>query len=278
VDNLVTVFCKPWPDLSIDRLLTLTDSLGFDGVELPVRDGYPINPNNVATELAKASRAFQARGKTIHSIAGHPDEKTIQACAEAGVSLIRICIPIDMKVGYRATEKKVRSWFDSLVPSLERTGVAIGVQNHCDYMVGSAIGLMHLIESYDPKLIGAVLDPAHCAVDGEPEDMAIDIVWSHLRMVNLKAASHQRTNGPDEEEARWRVLWTTAQHSGFSWRTVVGELKRRGYSGPICLPAEYSDPLGAEQLMGDPVKKLVEKDLRYYKSLMAEKSVAGGVQ
>lgn len=270
MNNKLTIFTKPWPDMSPEALADLTVSLGLNGIELTVRKGYAINPDNIAKKLPQAAKVFRDRGLIIGSIATDADEKSIAACGEAGVPIIRICVGIDMKIGYAATEKNVRNNFDALLPSLRKCNVAIGVQNHCDFMIGSAIGLMHLIEGYDPKQICAVLDPAHCAVDGEPEDMALDIVWTHLGMVNFKSASHRRINGPDEDEAKWEILWTTSQHSGYSWRTMVNALRERGYTGTICLPAEYSHPSIPGQLMGNDVIAPVKKDIAYIKKLLVE--------
>lgn len=273
--NKITVFTKPW-DMPIAKLADLIKDIGVDGIELPVRKGYSVNPDNIAQELPRAAKIFRDRGLMIGSVAGDMDEKTIAACGDAGVPIIRICVGIDMKIGYYATEKKVCASFDALLPSLRKHHVAIGVQNHCDFMIGSAIGLMHLIEQYDPKEVCAVLDPAHCAVDGEPEAMALDIVWSHLGMMNFKSASHWRVNGPDEEEAKWKILWTTAQHSGYSWRTMVNALRARDYKGTICLPAEYSHPSQPGQLMGDDAIAPTKKDIAYMKKLLAENDGGAG--
>ena len=44
-----TLFTKPWRT-PIPELASMVADLGFDGVELPVRPGYPVNPDNMATE------------------------------------------------------------------------------------------------------------------------------------------------------------------------------------------------------------------------------------
>ena len=268
VSNIAfTVFSKPWTQ-PLPELAALVKSLGLDGVELPVRPGYQVEPANVTKGLKEAVKIFADHGLKIGSVAGSTDELTIAACGEAGVPIIRICVGIDMKIGYLATEKKVRQEFDALLPALQKHRVAIGVQNHCDFCVGSAIGVMHLIEKYDPKQVCAVLDMAHCAVDGEPEEMALDIVWSHLGLVNFKSAFHRRVNGPEAAEAKYEVYWTTARHSGYSWSNMVKLLQQRGYRGDICLPAEYHNPAGG-QLMGSDVLRPLQEDLAYIKSLFA---------
>lgn len=268
--NRLTVFTKPWPEMSPGELGRFVKTLGFDGVELPVRPGYQVTPENVARGLPEVARALRDEGVAIGSVAGPTDERTIAACAEAGCRIIRVCVGIDRKIGYLATEAKVRKEYDALVPALKRHGVSIGVQNHCDFCVGSAVGIMHLIEKYDPAVVSAVLDPGHCAVDGEPPEMAIDIVWSHLSLVNLKSGSHLRRNGPDAVEAAWEIYWSTARHAGYSWRAAVEELRRRGYARDICLPAEYTNEQKGGQLMGQAVIAPLKYDMAYVRYLMSE--------
>lgn len=265
----LTIFTKPWTEPLAD-MGRKVKALGFDGVELPVRPGYQVEPDTVGKGLPEAARILKEEGLKIGSVAGTADEATIAACGEAGAPMIRVCESIDMKIGYMASVKRIRERYDALLPALEKHGVAIGVQNHCDYCVGSAIGLMHLIEDYDPAQVCAVLDPAHCAVDGEPEDMAIDICWPHLRLVNFKAAFHRRLNGPEEVEARYAIHWTTCHHSGFSWSKTVKVLLERGYEGDFCLPAEYSKLDGGGQLMGDDVLRPLNVDLAYMEELLDE--------
>ena len=271
-----TVFSKPWPlPMSLPELAALVKGLGLDGVELPVRPGYQVEPASVAKGLKEAVRVFADHGLKIGSIAGSTDEPTIAACGEAGVPIIRICVGIDMKIGYMATERQVRQQFDALLPALRKHRVAIGVQNHCDFCVGSAIGVMHLIEKYDPKQVCAVLDMAHCAVDGEPEEMALDIVWPHVNgLINFKSAFHRRINGPEEVEAKYAVHWTTCHHSGYSWSNMVKLLQQRGYRGDVCLPAEYANLAAGGQLMDKEVLRPLQEDIAYIKFLFASQGAS----
>ncbi len=254
-----TVFTKPWPKKSVAELAQFVKGLGFDGVELPVRPGFQVVPENVSKGLPEAAKIFADHGVKIGTVAGSMDEPTIAACAEAGVPIIRICQRIDPKAGYMAEEARVQKEYDALLPLLDKYGVAIGVQNHADYNVNHAMGIRHLIEKYDPKHFCAVLDQAHCGLNGEPPEYAIDIVWSHLRVVNLKSAFWVRSNGPEAPEAKWQKHWTTGRHGMAYWTRVVAELKRRNYSGDICLTAEYTDH--------ERVDVLIAEDIVYAKSL-----------
>ena len=257
-----TVFTKSWKTMPLDELGGFVASLGFDGVELPVRPGFQVTPGNVAKGLPEAAKILGDHGVKIGTIAGPTDEATVAACAEAGVPIIRVCVGIDAGLGYMGTMAKLRKEYDAMVPMLGRYGVAVGIQNHCGRSVANAMGIRYLIEKYDPKHFCAVLDQAHCGLDGEMAELAIDIVWSHLRVVNLKSAFWQRATGPEAPVAEWKHYWTTGRHGMAEWPTVAAELRRRGFQGDVCLTAEYSDH--------DRVHELVKEDLAFAKALFEE--------
>jgi len=255
-----SVFTKPWKKMPIGELGRMVHDLGFDGVELPVRPGFQVEPEDVTKDLPRVVRGLSEFGVKVTSVAGPADEKTISACAEAGIPIIRICVGIQEE-GYMATEAKLQKKLDALVPILDRYGVKLGIQNHCGRFVCNAMGIRHLIEKYDPRHIGAVWDAAHNALSGEEPEMAIDIVWSHLCMVNLKNAFWRRVTGPEAEDVVWRPYWTTGRQGLASWPRVAAELKRRGYKGVICLTAEYTDEAS--------VNRLIAEDIAFARSLFA---------
>ena len=254
-----TVFTKPWPDKTLSDLGAFVHELGFQGVELPVRTGFQVEPETVAKGLPEAARILKENGVKIGTVAGPTDEATISACAEAGVPIIRICVRVNPEAGYMAEEARIQREFDDLVPVLEQYGVAIGVQNHCGFQINNAMGIRHLIEKYDPKHICAVLDQAHCGLNGESPEFSIDIVWTHLKVVNLKSAYWLRTNGPDAVSAEWKQYWTTGPHGLAFWPRVAKELQVRDFCGDLCLTAEYSDREDVDRLIGE--------DIRFAKSL-----------
>ena len=265
---IISVFTKPWTN-PLPELAEKLTGLGFQGVELAVRPGYQVNPETVATELPKAVSLLKQYGLETPSIASNIDEATIRACGEADVGIIRICAPINMETGYRASLDDYRRQFDAVLPLLEQCNVAIGVQNHYGENIASAIGLAHLLADYDPKLVCGVLDMGHCAVDGEPVRMAVDIARPHFHgLVNFKSACHLRANGP-ELDAEYVVHWTTHDHGGYSWRELVTELHKTGFNGTFCMPAEYSQNSNKPgQRMGDDVIPFLKKDVAHLKCLI----------
>lgn len=254
-----SVFTKPWK-MPLPELGEHVAGLGFDAIELPVRPGYQVEPENVARGLPEAARILARSGVRIASVAGPTDEATVLACAEAGVPIIRTMARVG-PAGYLASVAALQAEYTALLPALERTGVVIGVQNHCDRFVTNAVGLRDLLAPFEPRHVAAVWDAAHEALNGMDPDMALEVVWPHLCMVNLKNAFWQRTTGPEAEVATWRHYWTSGRQGLASWPRVIAELRRRGYSGTICLPAEYTDE--------EAVDRLIVEDLAFAQGLFA---------
>jgi sugar phosphate isomerase/epimerase len=257
-DIRYSVFTKPWPRLSLHELGELVSSLGFDSIELPVRPGFQVEPEEVSA-LPEASRILAGFGISIASVAGPTNEATIAACAEADVPTIRVMASIANGESYVSAENRLRREYDGLVPLLEKYCVQVGVQNHSNRFVMHGVGLRELVKQYDPRLIGIVWDAAHEALNGGLPDLALDVVWSHLCMVNLKNAFWQRVNGPEAEVAAWEVYWTSGRQGLANWPLVVSELKKRDYSGVVCLTAEYSDH--------DAVNRLIAEDVDFARRL-----------
>ena len=254
-----TVFTKPWHQ-PLPELGRFVAGLGFDGIELPVRPGFQVTPETAERALPAAVRTLADCQVRIASVAGAAERRLIAACGEAGVPLIRICVDIPRDRTYLQHESAVLREFEALVPVLLDAGVAIGVQNHCDRWVGSALGVRRLVEPFDPRAIAAVWDPAHCVLAGEPPSLAADILWSHLRLVNLKNC---RWDGePGDGPARFQRRWVGGEHGLCRWDEVAAELRRRGYAGDVCLTAEYSDE--------DAVDRQIAADIAFARALFLD--------
>ena len=255
---IFTVFTKPWPTMSLPELAAHVRAMGYDGIELPVRPGFQVEPQAISRELPRAAAAMTDAGLAIRSVAAPADEPTIHACGDAGVPLIRIMVPIPPDrdyLGYIAEQQ--REW-ERLVPMLDDAGVTIGVQNHRHRFLTHAMHLYHALQPFDPKHVAAVWDAAHNALQGADPELALDVIWPHLRMVNLKNAAWRRGDAPGAEAAEWRADWVAGREGVCDWRRVASELIRRGYAGNVCLSAEYTDP--------DDVTRLAADDLRFAKS------------
>ena len=81
--NPITVFTKPWK-CSIAEIGEKLAAFGVDGLELPVRPGYPVTPENALVELPRAAKELERYGQRIYSVAATADEEIVAACGAAG--------------------------------------------------------------------------------------------------------------------------------------------------------------------------------------------------
>ncbi len=250
--NTWSVFTKPWREKPIPELGAFVKRLGFDGIEFPLRPGYQVEPEQAERGLPALARALGDCGVSIASIAGPTDERTFAACAKAAVPVIRVMAPTRGE-HYLEEEARIRRELDALEPLCERYGVTVGIQNHCDDFVGSALGLRRLVEGRDPRHIAAVWDAAHAALVGEPPEHGLDIVWPHLCMVNLKNAYWRRVSGPEAEVARFEHYWTSGRQGLASWPRIAEALRRRSFRGVLCFTAEYSAESEVDRLLAADV-------------------------
>lgn len=257
--NEFALFVKPWKALALPELAAHVRRLGFDLIELPVRPGFPCTPEKI-DELPQAVRFLADQGvRVLNVTVALPldDERMYAACAEAGVKMNRVMFS-QGDMNYWDAEKEARRQLDSALPFCERYGVQIGVQNHYGKSLPvNEMGLYHLVKDYDPRFVGAIWDPAHNALQGIDPEPALDIVESHLCVVNLKNAYWRRVSGP-EADAEWQVYWTSGRQGRASWKRVAAKLKAMNYQGPLCFSAEYS----AEH----EVDRLIVEDLAYAKA------------
>lgn len=248
-----SVFTKPWPDLPAGQLGPKLARMGFDGVELPVRAGFQVEPEAAGETLPDFVRQLAEAGLSTFSVAGEIEEPMFAACAAAGVPMIRIMAPIG-PAGYHAGERELRSRLEAALPLCERYQIRIGIQQHHGRFVSTSAGLRCLVDGLPARYICAVWDAGHDALAGEDPDLGLEQVWSHLGMVNLKSAYYRRS------AESWTPHFVDGAGGLARWADVGACLVKRAYSGVVCLTAQYTDAR-------DSLEDLITGDLRYARSL-----------
>ena len=254
-----SVFTKAWQKLPVDELCKKVSNWGFDGVELPLRPGYQVEPKDAEKSLPALAKKMQEYGLSVMSVASGTDENIFAACQAAGVPVIRILPWFGVDKGYFEYEDGFRSYLYSLQIFCEKYNVKIAVQNHSKTMIFNSMELRSVLQGLDPALIGAAWDAGHCGLAGETGAKGLEIVWPHLIQVNLKNAYWKPITGPEAEEATWQPHLTLGRYGMASFPKIISYLKARGYTGAFCVFAEYTEE--------SQVDRLTPMDLQYIKSL-----------
>jgi len=269
----VIFFTKFLKGLNPEEIGTVAKELRFDGLDLAIRQGHCVNPNNVKEALPKALKTWSQMGLSVPMVTLEtswvdPDQPELQAvyeaCGEAGIPYIKLGY-WTWKPGqpYWAGVRAIRESLSKFRKLGEKYNVCSLVHTHSHACYGSnAAGAMHLVRGFDPRYVGIYLDPAHLALGGEYLPMALDMVRDYLKMIGVKNARHIPTTevgGP-----RWKVDWCMLSEGLVHWPEVLRLLRDMDYKGPLSVHGEYST---SEQTA--EVLKLVAQDMDYLRPYLA---------
>lgn len=202
-------FIKFVQSLGYDELAEKIAALGFDGVEVTVRKGGYIEPENAPRELPKLHQALARQGLEI-TIAttdilrvDQPHaEALLRAAADLGVARYRLGFhKYDLE---RPLTEQLAAYvpvFDAIAEMNRRIGIAGMYQNHCGAeSLGATLWDLHfLIKSHSPEQLGCVYDIRHATVEAgeawpalyrlmKPHITALsakDFVWKDRRSANV---------------------------------------------------------------------------------------------
>ena len=243
------VFSKMLQEKSVAELIDLAQRHGYDGYDLAVRPGHPVNPDNAAAALPQAQTQMEQAGLQIGMVTGNFDlltadhplaEPLLAAMDSANVRLL--------KLGYFRFEPQTMDYWEQ-VENVRRAfaaweklasiyNVKICYHTHSHYCMGlNAAALMHLLRDFDPAYLGAYLDPGHFAVDGEPFDFGLAMAREHLSILSVKDVLVERVEKNGHGAAK--ALWVAAGEGIVDWTAVFGELRRIEYDGFLSIHCEY---------------------------------------
>lgn len=263
---------KFFQELPVTQLGKKALDLGYDGLDLCVRPGHPVNLDNVITALPEASTVWSGQGLSCPMVTVPTSftdplsplaESVYGACAEAGVAMI--------KIGYfRFVDgddywKRLNESRDDLevfAQLSEKHGVKTCYHTHSGQCLGSnCAGLMHLIRGFAPELVGAYADFGHMALDGEDIAMGLSMVREYLCAVGIKDGFHSYRPGTRPPyEHQFAKLGEGSVH----WRTAVRTLGEIGFNGPWSVHTEY----GVEGAI--EIAEIARQDALYLKRLARE--------
>lgn len=257
-------FSKHFKEKSPQELIAIAKQTGLDGWDLCVRPGYPVSPENAGTMLVEVNKMMQAEGLAIPMVTGnfdllnidHPTAKpTLEAMDKAGIRFIKLGYwMFDWnKEDYWRKVDTIRYALDAWQQVARTYNVRICYHTHSDRCMGvNAAALMHLLKGFDPKYIGAFIDPAHFVVEGEQFQFALAMVKEYLSLVALKDVllTREESNG----HGKMKLHWVGAPEGMVDWTTVFAELARVGFDGPMTVHCEFvkaEDPQFAQKVAAE---------------------------
>ena len=234
--------------LSVPALAVKARELGFDGIDVNVRPGHPVNPANVETALPQAVTVWKEQGlvcplATAPVTLANPDAPEVEplyaGCAAAGVPRVKIgFFHFNPGEDYWALVDAARKALEGFARVGEKHGVQTVYQVHSGPVLGSnCAGLMHLLRGLDPRWVGAYPDLGHMVLDGEDYPMGLAMVRDYLSIVAAKDAYHAPR--PVGSEPPFVPRFVKLGSGAVNWRRALGALKALGFDGAFSVHTEY---------------------------------------
>ncbi len=257
-----SVFTKPWQTYPIEKLIETVLGMGYNAIELPVRNESQVHPAEAEKLLPIVQRQLAQAGIRIDDVASSPEERVFAACADCGIRMIRVMFIPPTTEDYIAQEAEYIRTMEKWVPLCEKYGVQVAIQQHQGRGAVSAGDLIRIVGRFEPKHIGIVWDAAHSGLANENTEQSIDLCWSHLALVNFKNARMQMYGRRPDGSAEFHSYFCAGPDGQTSWPRAVAHLKRKGYAGTWCMPAEYTG------LTHEQEAEYARRDLSWLKQLV----------
>lgn len=241
-------FSKPFQKLSAEQTAGLTEAVGWDGIELPLRAKGQIEPEKAVDELPKFADALRRRKRDIHILATDitspktPHTETIlRTMSKLGIRRFRLGF------FFYPPDKPPAEYLREIAPGLKdlaamcrELGLQAGFQNHSGSRnVGAPVwDVFSIIHDLDPRHLGFCFDIGHATLEG-------GLSWpTQARLAEPRLTDVMVKDFYWKKEANaWKDTWCPLGE-GMVHRSFFDWLKKTSYHGPICQHHEY--PLGNE--------------------------------
>lgn len=273
----VRLFSKPLDGYDIDFICECIAEAGIGGLDLTVRPGGKVEPQEVATSLPK----LIARARNHHldidmivtGIASATEpftEQILRTASESGVKYYRLgWFAYDNKNGIWETLQKYRTTLTDVVELNRRYKIHGGYQNHSGYLVGGPVWDLHeLFREFPAELLGSQYDVRHAMVEGaETWMIGMRLIASHITTLAIKDFTWKTVEGKP-------VAVTVPLGEGMiDWDLFFQLVKELNISAPITLHVEYPLLEKEEENLALAMKKEIivrklKKDTDFIKSYL----------
>lgn len=247
------LFTKLFGSAGVDVVEQTAAELGFDGVDLLVRDGFPAapsDPQSVAKHLAHLSRTATPVLTATTDMTdpdSYPVDAVLGALADGGVSTVRVGYwYYDATQPYRDVLDTAREQLTRLAEIAEKRQVVLLVQLHGGTIHASGALAQALLRDTDPAVVGSYIDPGNQSVQDGREDwrLTFDLLGARLRCVGVKNGGWSLGALSPSGQRQWRSDWLGVADGMVPWDDIVGHLRETSFDGVLSFHGHYELPLG----------------------------------
>lgn len=272
------MFSKMLQEYSIVDAGKIIKNLGFDGVDLTVRPGGHVLPENVETDLEPAIDSLRELGLSVPMISTGL-ESAEDPAAEPTFEVAAACGVKALKLGYwkvttfgtmRQMIAETRNKLVGINALAEKYGVSANIHVHSgDFLSALAPVVYMLIEQFDPSCIGAYADLCHMGLEGARSGwkLGLDLLGDRINLVSVKNAGLYQ-----EQDAAGNYRWQGKLVPVWQGITPLPQafryLKQLGFDGTVSFHSEYQGSFSWKDLTTPELIEQTREDLQYVKEML----------
>lgn len=272
----LAMFSKLLAPLSVAEAGRTIKELGFAGVDLTVREGGHVKPEEAAAGLPAAVKTLADLGLTVPlittsltSAASPHAAAVVEAAAKAGIP--------DLKLGYwpyrgagtlAADLAAVHRDLDGLERLAAGAGLRVNLHTHSgDYLTASAHTVWELIKDRHPRAVGAYPDPGHLTIEGGLAGwkIGLDRLAGRIGVVAIKDFEWTRVK---EGKGGWAPRLVPLERGMVPWPNVFAALRTGGFDGWCSVHSEYQGSWSWRDLSLPELIEQTRRDVAYLGSVL----------
>ena len=272
------LFTDNLADLTIRDACRAAKQAGFDGLDLTLRPGGHVPPENAATGLA-AAHAIADREQIIIAMVSTGITAVDSPHAEAVIASAHHRIR-NFKLGYWRYEPfgnlaaqldVARRKLEGLVRLCTRYGIRPCVHIHSGPILSNSSMLYLLLKDFSPGEVGAYVDCMHMSAEGALSgwEMTLDLLAPWIALVGVKNYVLQPTRRDTHGQQRYAMEYVPLADGIAPLPQFFQRLRELRYDGVVSFHSEYKKrtsrrpPLTTAQLLEQSAA-----DLKFLKNIL----------
>lgn len=279
------VFSKHLAGFPLDETARRLRALGISAIDLTVRSGGHVEPEQVADDLPTAAALLHREGVQIAMITtGITDahdartEPVLRAAKEAGIGYYKLgYFSYDGFGTLRRQRQEVTARFADLAALNVEIGIKGGYHNHSHNFFGANLAdIAYALENVNPQGVGFYFDPTHATIEGGSSGwtMGLDLLRERMIMLAVKDFYWSNDGHGYGGGRRHKVIFCPPEQGNVPWPGVLQCLRESNFDGPISLHSEYQGSHSFRDLSTDEVFMQTGSDLKYFLPLLKEARIS----
>jgi len=255
----ICFFSKDLPGLRYEEIASLIAEAGFDGIDLTVRLGGHVLPENVERDLPLATAAAKKSGLKIYMMATDIlnaeerfTEPILRTASSLGIEYYRMGPRFyDANKSIPQNLADFRIQYEKLAKMNKKYKIRGECQNHTGDRFGAAVwDQWEVLKDIDPQWVGVQYDLLHATLEGVNSwTVGFNLLKQYIGTMDMKDFYWRKIDG------KWDQELVPLGEGMVDFKTLIALLKKNNMHGPFSIHGEYLSDKDDRRAKAEKMKK-----------------------